>query len=105
MEMQLDWAYEDCEVTVIQMASYHQRAIAQYKKIVWARLFCLGDLVMRQVFENMTEIRVEKLQPNWEDPYVVIKVRNLEAYHMQTMDNTSLLRPQNVANLKKKYYQ
>ena len=47
MEIQLDWAYEDCEVTVIQMASYHQRAIAQYKKIVWVRLFCLGDLVMR----------------------------------------------------------
>ena len=41
----------------------------------------------------MTEIRVGKLQPNWEDPYVVIKIRNLGAYHMQTMDNTSLLRP------------
>ena len=32
LEMHLDWADEDREAVAIQIASYHQRPIAQYNK-------------------------------------------------------------------------
>ena len=59
---------------------------------------------MRRVFEDTAEIGADKLQPNWEGPYVVYKRKGAGVYHLQTLDGTSLLHPWNVANLKK-YYQ
>ena len=52
----------------------------------------------------MAEKRVEKLQANWEGPYVSSKTENSRAYHLQTLDETPLLRPWIVSNLKQ-YYQ
>ena len=46
---------------------------------------------------------VERLQANWEGPYVVIKTRDLGTYHIQTLNDISLLRLQNVTNLKQYY--
>lgn len=32
LEMYLDWVDEECEAIVVRMASYRQKAMAQYKK-------------------------------------------------------------------------
>ena len=52
----------------------------------------------------MTEVGAEKFQANWEGPYVVTKVGDLGAYHLQTLNDVPLIFPWNVSNLKQ-YYQ
>ena len=82
------------------MTSYQQRAAAYYNRKAWPRAFKVGTLVLRKVFENTAEKGVEKLQANWERPYIVSKVGETGAYHLQKLDGTPLLRPWNVFNLK-----
>ena len=101
---QLDWADKMRGVATIRIASYHQRAIAQYNKKARPRFFWPGTLVLRRIFENTIEIRAGKLQANWEGPYVVTKVGDSWTYHIQTLDDEPLFRPWNVVNLKQ-YYQ
>ena len=61
LEMYLDWVDEEREVGAVRMASYQQRAMTQYNKRVHPQLFHPRDLVLRQVFENTTEVGVNKL--------------------------------------------
>ena len=82
------------------MASYRHRTIAHYNKNARPQVFWIGTLVLRRVFNNTTEVGVVMLQANWEGPYVVAKVRDSGAYHLQTLDDVPLLHPWNVSNLK-----
>ena len=65
----LYWENEVRENTSIRMASYQHRATAYYK--VRPRAFKVRTLVLRKVFENTSEKGAEKLQANWEGPYIV----------------------------------
>nr|CAN75043.1 hypothetical protein VITISV_042110 [Vitis vinifera] len=100
----LDWADEVRESAAIRMADYQQRASAYYNRKVKPRSFKNGTLVLRKVFENTAEIGAGKFQANWEGPYIVSKASESGAYHLQKLDETPLLRPWNVSNLKQ-YYQ
>ena len=77
--------------------------IAHYNKRAQPRFFQPGCLVLIKVFENTIEVGAEKLQANWEGPYVITKAGDSGAYHLQTLDDIPLLRPWNVANLKQYY--
>ncbi|RVW74679.1 hypothetical protein CK203_052042 [Vitis vinifera] len=96
----LDWADEVRETASIRMADYQQRAAAHYNHKARPRSFKSGTLVLREVFENTAETGVGKFQANWEGPYVVSKTSESGAYHLQKLDETPLLRPWNVSNLK-----
>ena len=96
----LDWADEVRESAAIRMADYQQRASAHYNCKVRPRSFKNGTLVLRKVFENTTETGAGKFQANWEGPYIVSKLSESGAYHLQKLDGTPLLRPWNVFNLK-----
>nr|CAN62989.1 hypothetical protein VITISV_023577 [Vitis vinifera] len=100
----LDWTDEVRESAAIRMADYQQRASAHYNRKVRPRAFKNGTLVLRNFFENTTEVGAGKFQANWEGPYIVSKASNNGAYHLQKLDGTPLLRPWNVSNLKQ-YYQ
>ena len=100
----LDWADEVRESAAIRMADYQQRASAHYNRKVKPRSFKNGTLVLRNFFENTAEMGARKLQANWEGPYIVSKASESGAYHLQKLDETPLLRPWNVSNLKQ-YYQ
>ena len=100
----LDWTDEVRESVAIRMTDYQQRASAHYNRKVKPRSFKNGTLVLRKVFENTTEVGAGKFQANWEGPYIVSKVSDNGAYHLQKLDGTPLLRPWNVSNLKQ-YYQ
>nr|CAN72897.1 hypothetical protein VITISV_003776 [Vitis vinifera] len=100
----LDWTDEVRENAAIRMVDYKQRASAHYNRKVRPRSFKNGTLVLRKVFENITEVGAGKFQANWEGPYIVSKASNNGAYHLQKLDGTPLLRPWNVSNLKQ-YYQ
>lgn len=75
-----------------------------YNKKPRQRVFRLGDLVLKQVFKNTLKIETRKLQANWEDPYIVMKVKSFRFYYIETMDETLLPQLWNIANFKK-YYQ
>ena len=92
---QLDWANEMRGDVVIRMTSYHQRAITQYNKRARPRCFRPRTLVLRKIFENIAKIGVRKLQANWKGSYVVTKVGDSRAYHIQTRDDVPLLCPWN----------
>ena len=100
----LDWEDEVRESVAIWMADYQQSAYAHYNRKVRPRSFKNGTLVLRKVFENTAERGAGKFQANWEGPYIVSKSNENEAYHLQKLDRTPLLRPWNVSNLKQ-YYQ
>ena len=100
----LDWADEVRERAAIRMANYQQRASAHYNRKVRPRSLKNGTLVLRKVFENTAEMSARKFQANWEGPYIVSKASENGTYHLQKLDETPLLRPWNVSNLKQ-YYQ
>ena len=100
----LDWVDEVRENASIRMADYQERAATHYNRKARPRVFKIGTLVLWKVFENTAERGAGKFQVNWEGPYIVTKASESGAYHLQKLDETLLLRPWNVSNLKQ-YYQ
>ena len=100
----LDWTDEAREVASIRMAAYQQKVAAYYNRRVRPRIFKEGSLVLRKIFEYTAEKGAEKFQANWEGPNVVSKANENGSYHLQTLNETPLLRLWNVTNLKQ-YYQ
>ena len=52
------------EAATIRIASYQQRMENLYNKHVKPHAFRVGDLILRKVFENMTDPTVGIFQPN-----------------------------------------
>ncbi|KAL0453597.1 UNVERIFIED_CONTAM: hypothetical protein Slati_1337800 [Sesamum latifolium] len=65
-----------------------------------ARYFQVGDLVLKKVEVSK---HVGKLDPGWEGPFKVVKVKKSGTYKLQDMEGKDLPRPWNVHNLKKFY--
>ena len=59
---------------------------------------------MRKVFENTTDLTVEKFQPNWEGPYIATRHDEFISYALDNLDGTLAPRMWNVMHLKR-YYQ
>ena len=68
-----DTADELHETTAVRVASYHRRLKNLYNKCVKPRVFQLGDLILRKVFENTADPMAGKFQANWEGPYIVTR--------------------------------
>ena len=66
LERHLDKVDEVRGNAAIRMASYQQRAISHYNKKAQPRMFRVGTLVLRRVFENTVERGAGKLQENWD---------------------------------------
>ena len=92
------------EAAVVHIASYNQRITNLYNKRVRQRAFRAGDLVLRRFFENMTDLATGKFQPNWEGPYMILRVGAAGSYALNKLDGTPVPRMWNVMHLKK-YYQ
>ncbi|RVW27426.1 hypothetical protein CK203_095412 [Vitis vinifera] len=71
LKRNLDWADEVRENASIRMAVYQQRVAAHYNHKVRSRVFKVGTLVLKKVFENIVEKGAGKFQANWESPYIV----------------------------------
>ena len=62
------------ETTAVRIASYHQILINLYNRRVKPHTFKDGDLFLRRVFENTANPADRKFQPNWEGPYMIVRV-------------------------------
>ena len=95
---------EQREAAAICITSYQRHLANSYNRRVKPRVFQLGDLVLRKVFENTADPTVGKFQPNWEGPYVVMRAGETGSYATYKMDGTPVLRMWNAMHLRR-YYQ
>ena len=69
------------EAVVVRIESYQQRLATLYNRHVKPCAFQAGDLVLRRVFENMADLVARKFQPNWERPYMIVRVGPADRIH------------------------
>ena len=80
LRLNLDLLDEKKERAKIRQATYKHQVSKYYNQRGKHRSFLLGDLVLRKVTLSTKEPNVGKLDPNWEDPYKVVKVSRPEIY-------------------------
>uniref|UniRef100_A0A803N1R0 RNase H type-1 domain-containing protein n=1 Tax=Chenopodium quinoa TaxID=63459 RepID=A0A803N1R0_CHEQI len=96
----LDTVEELSDDAKMRMAAYQQEVARSFNKNVRARVFKLGDWVLRKVYENTREVNAGKLAPNWEGPYEIIKVVGNGAYRHRNAEGKEVQRSWNAAHLK-----
>ncbi|XP_015162186.1 uncharacterized protein [Solanum tuberosum] len=74
-------------VVVCHGQLYQQRMICAFNKRVRARIFEIGQLVLKRIFPHQDEYK-EKFTPNWQGPYIVRKVLSGDALVLSEMDGT-----------------
>ncbi|KAL2246198.1 UNVERIFIED_CONTAM: Gag-Pol polyprotein [Sesamum indicum] len=79
---------------------YKSMMTRNYNRRVRPRNFQVGDLVLKKVEVSK---HVGKLDPTWEGPYKVLKIRRKGTYILQDLEGKNLPRPWNIHNLKKFY--
>ncbi|XP_004229112.1 uncharacterized protein [Solanum lycopersicum] len=65
---------------------YRQRMVHAFQKRVRARVFEVGQLVLKRIFPHQDEY--QKFTPNWQGPYMVRKVLSRAALVLSEMDGT-----------------
>ena len=100
----LDMTDELREAAAIRVASSQERMTNLYNRHVKSCAFRAGDLVLRRVFENMEDQTIGKFQPNWEGPYMIVRVGPTGLYALDKLDGTLMPRMWNATHLKR-YYQ
>ena len=99
----LDMADELREIATIHIASYQQRIENLYNMHIKLCAFQVKDLVLRKVFENTTDPVAGKFQPNWEGPYIVVRVGSVGSYTLNKLEGTPILGMWNAMHLKRYY--
>ena len=100
----LDMTDELCEATVVRIEMYQQRLTNLYNMHVNSHEFRTGDLVLRRIFENTADLVAGKFQPNWEGPYMIVRVGAAGSCTLNKLDGTPVPRIWNDLHLKR-YYQ
>ena len=99
----LDMADKLREVAAVHIASYQQRLVKLHNRRVRSRTFKVRELVLRRVFENKSNPKDGKFQPNWEGPYIVVRGGPTGSCALNRPDGTAIPRIWNGMHLKKYY--
>ncbi|GKV33443.1 hypothetical protein SLEP1_g41961 [Rubroshorea leprosula] len=99
----LDFIEEVREMSRIRNVAHQNRVAKFYNKRVRARQFQVGDLVLRKAGLTNTQSHMGKLAPNWEGPYMVVRVKRPGSYMLADIHGHQLPYLWNVQNLKKFY--
>ena len=100
----LDTTEELWEVAAVRIASYQQRLANLHNRHIKPRTFLRRDLVLRRVFKNTANPVDGKFQPNWEGPYMVVRVRTVGSYALSRPEGFAVPRMWNATHLKKYYH-
>ncbi|KAJ9542676.1 hypothetical protein OSB04_029182 [Centaurea solstitialis] len=87
----LDALEELRENALRTMAAQKGLVEQHFNKKVKAKIFQVGDYVLRHVFQNTQEPNAGKLSIKWEGPYVISKVVGNGAYELTTMEGIARL--------------
>ena len=103
-ERGLDLIEERRENAMVQLSYYQHKLKQGYDAKVKLKPLMPGDLVLRKVLGTAKNPAWGKLGPNWEGPYRITFVVDIEAYFLGDLDERVIPRPWNVNNLKMYYY-
>ncbi|KAJ9557089.1 hypothetical protein OSB04_011703 [Centaurea solstitialis] len=83
-----------------------QKAMVErhFNKKVKAKIFQVGDYILRQVFPNTQELNAGKLSIKWEGPYIISKIIGNGAYKLTTIEGKEVPRSWNATHLKRYYF-
>ena len=87
----LDWAEEKREMAMIKPTHYQHKLKQGYNKKVKSRPLMPGDLVLRKVVCNMTDLSWGKLGLNWEGLYRITSVVGIGAFRLEDLDGNTVL--------------
>ena len=104
LKKNLDLIEEQRENAMVQLAYYQHKLKQGYDMNVKLRPLAPGDLVLRKVLGNTKNLAWGKLRPNRKGPYHITSVVGIGAYHLEDLDERTVLHPWNVNNLKSYYY-
>ncbi|KAJ9547211.1 hypothetical protein OSB04_019754, partial [Centaurea solstitialis] len=96
----LDALEELREKAFQKMASQKAMVERHFNKKVKAKIFQVGDYVLRQVFQNTQELNAGKLSIKWEGPYIISKIIGNGAYKLTTIEGKEIPRSWNAIHLK-----
>ncbi|KAJ9553497.1 hypothetical protein OSB04_017542, partial [Centaurea solstitialis] len=96
----LDALEELREKAFQKMASQKAMVERHFNKKVKAKIFQVGDYVLRQVFQNTQELNAGKLSIKWEGPYIISKIIGNGAYKLTTIEGKEIPRGWNETHLK-----
>ncbi|XP_069147690.1 uncharacterized protein [Solanum lycopersicum] len=99
---QLTFIDEKRVVVVCHGQLYQQRMIHTFQKRVRARIFEVGQLILKRMFPHQDEYK-GKFAPNYQGPYMVRKVLSEGALVLSEMDGTAWPKPIN-SDVVKRYY-
>ncbi|GLU23410.1 hypothetical protein SLE2022_394160 [Rubroshorea leprosula] len=99
----LDFVEKVREMSRIRNVAHQNRVAKFYNKRVRARQFQVGDLVLRKAGLTNTHSHMGKLAPNWEGPYMVVRVKRPGSYVLADIHGRQLPYLWNVQNLRKFY--
>ncbi|GLT99508.1 hypothetical protein SLE2022_169450 [Rubroshorea leprosula] len=99
----LDFIKEVREMSRIRNVAHQNRVAKFYNKRVRAHQFQVGDLVLRKAGLTNTQSHMGKLAPNWEGPYMVVRVKRPGSYVLADIHGHQLPYLWNVQNLRKFY--
>ncbi|KAJ9542340.1 LOW QUALITY PROTEIN: hypothetical protein OSB04_028846 [Centaurea solstitialis] len=97
----LDALEELRENALRTMAAQKGLVERHFNKKVKAKIFQVGDYVLRHVFQNTQEPNAGKHSMKWEGPYVISKVIGNGAYQLTTMEGIEIPRSWNAHHLKR----
>ncbi|KAJ9565033.1 hypothetical protein OSB04_000999 [Centaurea solstitialis] len=100
----LDALEEIREKALRTMAAQKGIVERHFNKKVKAKIFQVGDYVLRHVFQNTQEPNAGKLSIKWEGPYIISKVIGNGAYRLTTMEGMEIPRSWNAHHLKRYYF-
>ncbi|KAJ9536516.1 hypothetical protein OSB04_un000310 [Centaurea solstitialis] len=83
-----------------------QKAMVErhFNRKVKAKIFQVGDYVLRQVFQNTQELNAGKLSIKWEGPYIISKIIGNGAYKLTNIEGKEVPRSWNATHLKRYYF-
>ncbi|KAJ9564345.1 LOW QUALITY PROTEIN: hypothetical protein OSB04_000311 [Centaurea solstitialis] len=100
----LDALEELREKALRTMAAQKGIVERHFNKKVKAKIFQVGDYVLRHVFQNTQEPNAGKLSIKWEGPYIISKVIGNGAYRLTTTEGMEIPRSWNAHHLKRYYF-
>ncbi|KAJ9560736.1 hypothetical protein OSB04_005896 [Centaurea solstitialis] len=100
----LDALEELREKAFQKMALQKAMVERRFNKKVKAKIFQVGDYVLRQVFQNTQELNAGKLSIKWEGPYIISKIIGNGAYKLTTIEGKEIPRSWNATHLKRYYF-
>ena len=100
----LDMTNELRKAAAVRITLYQRKLTSLYKKHVKSHALRVRDLVLRKVIENTANPAANKFQPNWERPYMIVRVGPTGSYALDKLDRTPMPRMWNAMHLNR-YYQ